>query len=131
MGRITTAEKIKRFRNKKNNDVAYNHSESKRVEKCRKAPVDKMPKSKKEEYKIKARKRQRKCRAEKKAKQENSNTSETACPIASSNPLPNINLNTKQSYRTAAARSKEALLTSPRKKLAVVAELAFRDKNVT
>ena len=55
MGRITTAEKIKRFRNKKNNDVAYNHSESKRVEKCRKAPVDKMPKSKKEEYKIKAR----------------------------------------------------------------------------
>ena len=87
--------------------------------------------SKKDEYKIEAEKRQRKCRAEKKAKQENSNTSETACPIASSNPLPNINLNTKQSYGTAAARSKEALLTSPRKKLAVVAELAFRDKNVT
>ena len=114
MGRITTAEKIKRFRNKKNNDVAYNHSESKRVEKCRKAPVDKMPKSRKEEYKIKARKRQRKCRAEKKAKQENSNTTETLYPIASSNPLPNINLyNTKQSYGKAAADLEKLYLRLP------------------
>ena len=52
MGRLTNAEKIRRFRNKRKDDVAYRNSESKRVEKCRKAHVDKMSEFEKEEYKI-------------------------------------------------------------------------------
>ena len=99
MGQLTNAEKIRRFRNKRKNDAVYRHSQSKHLEKCRKARVDKMSEFEKDEYKIKARKRQRKCHAEKKTRQENSNTTETSPPCASSNSPPNINsYNTKQSY---------------------------------
>ena len=109
MGQLTSAEKIRRFRNKRKNDVAYRNFESKHVEKCRKARVDKMSKFEKDEYKIKARGRQRKCHAEKKA-----NTNKTVFPIASSTRLPNINLyNTKQSCGKAVAQSGKALPMSP------------------
>ena len=53
MGRLTNAEKIRRFRNKRKDDVAYRNSESKRVEKCRKVCVDEMSEFEKGEYKIK------------------------------------------------------------------------------
>ena len=125
MGWLTNAEKIRRFRNKRKDDVAYRNSESKCVEQCRKAHLDKMSEFEKEEYKIKAREWQRKCHAEKKARQENSNTTETSPPCASSTPLPNINpYSTKQSYGKAVARARKTLPMSPQKNLAVVAGLA-------
>ena len=73
------------------------------MEKCRKACVHEMSKFEKEEYKIKARERDKES-AENKERHKNSNTTETASPIASSTLLSNINpYNTKQFYGKAVA----------------------------
>lgn len=122
MGRLTSKEKIKRFRDKRKNDVQFRQSESKRVEKIRKARVDKMTNAQKEAYREKARERQRKCRAAKRstnaATSENRNFDSTpTTPIT--NPY-----GTKQSYGKALARTRRSLPMSPRKKVAVVAGLA-------
>ena len=122
MGRLTNREKVKRFRNKRKNDVQYRMSESKQVEKIRKTRVDKMSHAQKEAYREKARERQRKCRAAKRstniAASDNQNLDSTpTTPIT--NPY-----GTKQSYGKALARTRRSLPMSPRKKVAVVAGLA-------
>ena len=120
MGRLTNAEKIRRFRNKRKDDVAYRNSESKRVEKCRKACVDEMSEFEKGEYKIKL-ERDRESAV---LKRKQGKKTQTSPPCASSTPLPNINpYNTKQSCGKVVTESRKALTMSPRKKLAVVAEL--------
>jgi hypothetical protein len=61
MGRLSNKEKVKRFHDRRKDDVQFRQSESKRVEKIRKTRVDKMSNEEKEEYRRKARGRQRKC----------------------------------------------------------------------
>ena len=122
MGRLTNREKVKRFRDKRKNNVQCRMSESKRVEKIRKTRVDKMSNAQKEAYREKARERQRKCRAAKRstntAASDNQNLDSTpTTPIT--NPY-----GTKQSYGKALARTRRSLPMSPRKKVAVVAGLA-------
>ena len=122
MGRLTNREKVKRFRDKRKNDVQYRMSESKRVEKIRKTRVNKMSNAQKEAYREKARERQRKCRAA--TKSANATASDNRnLDSAQTTPITNPYA-TKQSYGKALSRTRRSLPMSPRKKVAVVTGLA-------
>ena len=71
----SSAEKMSRYCKKKKDNVNFKQPESKRQEKCRKARIQKMNETEKEENKIKAQEKKRKTRAAKKAAAEQNSSS--------------------------------------------------------
>ena len=127
---LSNAEKVRRYRAKRNNDLVYKQSESKRIEKVRKMRVKKMTDEEKAEYRRRATERKRQSRAALKQKADKLNTSSTSSEPStpgSSSSTPKSILNpysTKQSFGKAVARCRQSLPTSPRRRKAVIVGLA-------
>ena len=127
---LSSAEKVRRYRSKWRTDLAYKHSESKRIEKIRKTRVEKMTVEEKAEYRRRATERKRQSQAAKKQKADTLSTSNTSSesntpgsfsstPTSIANPY-----RTKQSFGKAIAKCRQSLSTSPRRRKAVIAGLA-------